>query len=235
MPSRQTAKRGFENGFLNHGCRFLEFEFVFGSTETGSGNMTAGAIYYYRIIPVGIDGAGNIHRGIPSPLIAQGTGSNKQMACIFPNISLTDRQPLTGTSSTIAKYPLFYELYRSAPTPGSRKRHRRRHQLRRHHPKYLSGDDRRISLTYTDNILDTTVANNALCYTFGGALPNGCPPGGLDIVAHQGRAWVLSDDGQNWYFSKQIVDGEAVNFTWTRSRSRWMISMASAARRWTTS
>jgi len=196
--------KAFENGFLNHAILgSLSFQ-----DGAGVGSLVQNTLYWYRIVPMYIDDAGNVHRGIPSPLVSHTTGAGKtQIVITFPQISLTDKTPLTGTSSTVAKYPAFYEIYRSQGGASGGV------DVATNFVDIVRADFGGGVTTFTDGILDGSVANNARCYTFGGALPNGCPPGALDIVAHQGRAWVISDDANNLYFTKQIVDGEAVNFT----------------------
>ena len=196
------GSREFENGFLQH--TILP---TFTSTSGGS-IIPTGAIFYYKIVPMATDKAGNIHRGIPSaPAFAQLGGSDASFTITIPSYQATDRVLQDGGQFAVG-YSTYFEIYRSIANPGSLGT-----DIATNYVDTVANNPSGTSTTYLDTVTPATVQKNALCYTFGGDLPNGCPPGGLDIVAHEGRAWVLSDDGQNWYFSKQIVDGEAVNFT----------------------
>ena len=195
------GERAFEQGFIHHICA-PSYTVSVGGTLTGSKD------YYYKFVPIQTDGAGNLHRGIPStPVKATTTGTNKTIASLVAPLSLTLRAPY-ASSSTSTKYTVYYEVYRSQPSPGSTGT-----DVQTNYLDLLSATSNAF-LTYTDAgaVADATSAGNANCYTFGGALPNVCPPGAKDIVAHQGRAWIIADDG-DLYFSKQVVMGEAVNFS----------------------
>lgn len=200
MVMNWDGEKAFEQGFLWNDGQPSSV-----ANSGGSGSLTPSSTYYYKVVPLFPDAAGNLHRGIPSTTLLTGTGSSGvSITLTWSGYGASDKNVL-DSSFTTKLYPTFWEIYRSQANAAS------------------NGTDIATTLVevvpdanpvvYTDKFGDTAIAPNAECYTFGGAEPNACPPGAWDIVTHQGRAWIIADDRSNLYFSKQIVDAEAVNFT----------------------
>ena len=196
-----TGSREIENGFLHHVAVPI-------LTPTTGGAITVSHTYYYKVVPMAIDEQGNVHRGIPSTALAVALdGTHNAVTVQIPCYGPTDRSYQDG--STVAfTYSTYYEIYRSAADQGSSGT-----DIATNFVGVVKNSPGGTTVTYTDISANGSVAKNALCYTFGGNLPNGCPPGALDLCVHQGRAWTIDDTGTVLYFTKQIVDGEAVNFT----------------------
>lgn len=176
------------------------------SGNTG-GSLLPSTFYVYKLVPVFPDAAGNMHRGIPS--LTQQTAT----AAGGTNITLTWSSMMLSASvyGNTVPYPAYWEIYRSQGNAASNGVDVATNFLDIIQNNYTSGAPGLLS--YQDGVGDSSIRNNATCYTYGGVLPNVCPPGAWDVCAHQGRAWIIADDRANLYFSKQIVDGEGVNFT----------------------
>lgn len=200
------GEKYFESGFLTYAITATTV-----ASSAGGGGLTNPANYYYRVVPMFLDAAGNIHRGPPSSLVSTGTlTGNTNITLTWAAYQITDKNYYNnniGISGALL-YPSSWEVYRSQPgASGLTDVATNLVDVIANSP--IVG----TTVSYKDGIVDSIVGKNELCYTFGGALPNVSPPGALDIVAHQGRVWIISDDQSTLYFTKQIVDGEAVNFT----------------------
>jgi len=74
-------------------------------------------------------------------------------------------------------------------------------------------DDAAGTLTLTDTVDDTDLADNELLYTEGGFLENVSPPPSDSMVKANGRLWVLSsDERSSLWVSKPIADNVGVSF-----------------------
>lgn len=179
-------------------CSYVYFpESVKLTGFNGSGSIANGT-YNYRVTYETMDARGNAHRSAPSVLTSITlAGADDTVHVQIPCLCLTTRQD--AESGFVPAVVI--TVYRTAAGSSS--------------PFYrvgtINNDPKASTVTFDDLSSDASITGNTKLYTEGGVLDNVCPPSSSAIVSHQGRIWLIGDDGALW-FSDVVTEGEAINF-----------------------
>jgi hypothetical protein len=162
------------------------------------GSMTPSGTYSYIAIYEHVDKNGTIHRSAPSPAkqVTLGAGDD---SCSLSIRTLLWRAQV-GADARIVVYrtaangTVYYRLTAVGPTVAQ------------------SFCDAASTVAFVDTEADSTLTDNEILYTQGGAqLPNYPMPAGAAMDLHDGRVWVAGDDGAVWY-SKELLPYEGAAF-----------------------
>lgn len=181
------------------------------ASNTGPGQLSVSATYYYRIVIERIDAAGNRYRSAPSPLITMATGVGDDTGTVtglFPSAVLRSYaksalfdapQPsrcvmhvyrtVANASSTGAQF------YRATPPQGA--------------PVIADG-----TAAYVDQLSDANLRTREFIYTDGGVLNNDHPASAAYLALSEDRVWLggLFETNQ-LQSSKILVPGEGPQFS----------------------
>jgi len=152
-----------------------------------SGTYSYIAIYQY------LDSRGQVHRSAPSKPVTVAVTTGGAMINVA-TLQLTERDNVGIVIYRTLLGALAGPYYRA------------------HSQVSTKINNKTVSDTFILTGIDPLVASNPVLYTTGGIIENVNPPSSFGLTLHQGRVWSIGDDKRTLWFSKLVVDGEAVSF-----------------------
>lgn len=218
------------------GSRFAENGFIFDPycavsiANSNVGTMVPGEKYAYRFVYAWQDGAGQVHRSCPSygspgsdypvPGAVSATSGNietyavvgvgkSSLDLVIPCYTLTGREYASTSTATRNQW---IEIYRTTDISSavSDVFYYMTRVANNAYGATVSWTDTGAAWGWAGGTDNQRLASHAKVYTYGGAVPNVCPPSSLHVCQHKGRIFSIEKD--RIWFSKALVDGEAPGF-----------------------
>lgn len=209
-------------GFYWDRKRFSEVSFAYwpqnitATVGAAGGGLKNGEIYAYRALYEYVDGTGAVHRSKPSETlfvtIPAGAGAAGMVTLTVPCLTVTCRQGLTANDELMG---VRIVVYRSGPIStgdGSFNRVFSDSTSPKNKPlqSTITFDDKRAGFDPADAAPFGRIQRDTI-YTAGGVKDNVMAAGFTACVTFRNRVFVAV--GNQVFFSKTIVAGEAVAFT----------------------
>lgn len=170
------------------------------TTSTTGGSMTAQQ-YFYQVTYEWTDAQGILHRSAPSiPLSVDISGSGTSTNTVTLKIPTLRYTAKTGNSKVrivIYRWSTAQQAY---------------YQVTSFTSPTLN-NPAVDSIDYTDTVADSSIVGNALIYTTGGVIENVAPGAVKTMTIFDNRLWALSAEGDQFYFSKEVVQGTPVEMS----------------------
>lgn len=165
------------------------------ATPHTTGGHLIDQTYQYQIVYEWTDAQGNIHRSapsIPTSIVVSGSGGNGSITLDIATLRLTYKNQVRIVIYRWSTAQQNFYQVTSIPTP-------------------LLNDPTVDSVSYTDELADSSILGNTLVYTTGGVLENIAYPAASTLCLYKSRLMVLSAEDRNtvWY-SKQVIEGVPV-------------------------
>lgn len=179
---------------VEHGFHLYP-EALSGTVNAGAGNLGMGT-FGYQITYEWVDNQGQLHRSAPSPVLSFTTGNaNNTIDLTIPTLRITSK---ANVNIVIYRTKLNGTVYFRLAAPTSP----------------LLNDTTANTVTYHDNIADSSIGANEQLYTTGGEVVNISAPGSSIIGEFKNRVVLVPNDNPySWWFSKQVIPGSPVEFS----------------------
>jgi hypothetical protein len=182
--------------FIEHGFNYYPENFS-NSINAAAGSITAGTRQYV-VVYEWFDNQGQVHRSTTSvPLSVVNVGATNTNTLTIPTLRVTEKK---GTRTnvqvvvyrTIAAGTIFYKVT-STTSP-------------------VFNTTTADTVTYADTTSDSTLIGNGLLYTTGGVVDNAQAEATNILTTYKNRIVYVPEDKYSYNYSKQAVNGSAVEF-----------------------
>lgn len=172
------------------------------SANSNSTGTIANGTYLYKVIWQWVDNQGQVHRSAPSdPLSVTVSGADDTVTLTIPTLRLTAKTSTFGRTEvmasvfrTTASGTVYYKVSSSTS------------------PTYNSTTTDTIS--FIDTLPDASITSNEILYTVGGAVENIAAPSCTLVKNFKNRLIIAGlENGNQWWFSKEHMAGEGVQFS----------------------
>lgn len=178
-----------EHSFL----QYPEIQSVTGSTTGGSLGI---GVYGYQVLYEWTDAQGQVHQSDASPTVSITTTTNTSSASvIIPTLRMTGKTNVNVVVFRTSGNGTTY-LRLNAPTSP------------------LANDPTTDTVTYSDTASDASIAASQQVYTTG-EVENIAAPACLATCIYKNRVIAIPSEapGSSWWFSKQVLPGQPVQFS----------------------
>ena len=166
--------------------------------QSNSGGAMTLQQYYYQVTYEWSDGNGNINRSAPSiPVSITLTGANNTVTLSINTLRLTSKttQPV---KICIYRWSAAQQVYYQVTSVSS--------------PTYNSTTT--DSITFVDQLADSSIIGNVILYTTGGVVENVGPPSASAVTIYRSRLVIADAENLNLlWFSKQVIDQTPVEMS----------------------
>jgi hypothetical protein len=182
--------------FIEHGFNLYP-ENISNSINAAAGSITAGTRQYV-VVYEWYDNQGQVHRSTTSvPLSVTNVGSTNTNTLTIPTLRLTEKKGIRTNVQvvvyrTVAAGTSFYKVT-SVTSP-------------------VFNTTTADTVTYADTMSDSTLIGNSFLYTTGGVMDNAQAEATNIMTTYKNRIVYVPEDKYSFNYSKQAVNGTAVEF-----------------------
>lgn len=174
-------------------------------TLAGGGGLEVSSAYGWIVVPEEVNAQGEIDRGPASiPLTATTGGAETRATLTIPTIRITGRSNVRlAVYRTIANDDSIYYRVSSVDPSASTGSNR-----------YVANDTTADTVTFIDDMSDTTAATKEVLYTTGGVPSNDPPPCGRAMAGGKNRLFFTDPADDNLVrYTQQLAEGYGVEFS----------------------
>lgn len=174
--------------------------------SSGAGTLTLLGTYSYSVCYEWTDNKGRIHRSAPStPVQIVLTGANDTVTLTIPTLRLTNKRTIAGVFATIYRTDINIVVYRTVNLGTN-------YYQANPVATLTYNDVTADTVTYVDELPDTTLVARPPLYTTGEVLENIAPPSSSLMTVWRNRVWLVDEEDGLWY-SKEISPDRPVEFS----------------------